>query len=128
MHVGNHNPWFSYSIDGQVLNEVTEHKDWGVVFDHVLKFHSHVSTIVLKANRTLGMIKKCFTALNQSTLLVLYKYLELEYCNTVWNLSYLTDMAKLEKVQQRATRILPTLRNLSYEERLHHPNLPSSAV
>jgi len=35
MHVGNHNP---YSIDGQVLNEVTEHKDLGVVFDHVLKF------------------------------------------------------------------------------------------
>jgi len=32
---------------------------------NVLKFHSHVSTIVLKANRTLGMIKKCFTALNQ---------------------------------------------------------------
>jgi len=69
------------------------------------------------------MIKKCFTALNQSTLLVLYKYLELEYCNTVWNLSYLTDMAKLKKVQRRATRILPTLRNLSYEERLNLPSL-----
>jgi len=77
------------------------------------------------------MIKKYFTALNQSTL---YNYLfcintwfrtQLEYCNTVWNLGYLTDMAKLEKVQRRVTRILPTLRNLSYEERLHHPNLPS---
>jgi len=37
----------------------------------------------------------------------------------------LHDMAKLEKVQRRATRILPTLRNLSYKERLHHLNLPS---
>ena len=30
-----------------------------------------------------------------------------------------------ERVQWRATRILPTLRNLSYEERLHHLNLSS---
>ena len=34
-------------------------------------------------------------------------------------------MGKLEKVQQRATTILPTLRNLSYEDRVHHLNLPS---
>ena len=54
------------------LVRVTDHKDLGVVFDDVLKFHSHVFTIVSKANRTLGMIKKCFTA---STLLVLYKNL-----------------------------------------------------
>jgi len=42
------------------------------------------------------------TTLNQSTLPVLYKHLvrtQLEYCNTVWNHGYLTDMAKSEKVQ-----------------------------
>ena len=70
MHGGNHNP---HTIDWQVFSEVTEHKDLGVVFDDVLKFHSHVFTIVSKANRTLGMIKKCFTALNHSTSLVFYK-------------------------------------------------------
>jgi len=94
----------------------------------VLKFHSHVSTIVSKANRILGMIKRWFTTLNQSTLLVLYKHLvrtQLEYCNTVWNHSYLTDMAKLKKVKWRATRILPTLRSLCYKERLHHLKLPT---
>ena len=36
---------------------------------------THVSAIVSKAKRTLGMINKCFTAVNHSTLLVLYKYL-----------------------------------------------------
>jgi len=67
MHVGNHNPWFSYTINE---TSSTEHNlDLGLVFDDVLKY---VSTIVLKANRTLGIIKKCFT---QSTLLVLYKHL-----------------------------------------------------
>ena len=71
------------------------------------------------------MIKKCFTTLNQSTLLLLYKHLvrpHLEYCNTVWNLTYLTD---IEKVQRRASRMLHHIRNLSYEERLYHLNLPS---
>jgi len=128
MHMGTHNPQFSYTIDGQFLDEVTEHKDLGVVFDNVLKFHSHVSTMASKANRILGMIKKCFTALNQTTLLLLYKHLvrpHLEYCNTVWNFGYLTDMAKIEKVQRRATRMLHNIRNLSYEERLLHLNLPS---
>ena len=66
MHVGNHNPQFSCTIDGQLLDELTEHKDLG---DNVLKFNSHMSVIALKANRILGMINKCFTALNQSTLL-----------------------------------------------------------
>ena len=119
MHVGNHNPHFSYTIDWQVLSEVTERKDLGVVFDGALKFHSHVFTVVSKANRTLGMIKKCFTALNQSTLLVLYKNLvRTQYCNTVWKLSYWTDVTKL----RRTMRILPTL---NYKERQHHLNLPS---
>ena len=88
---------FSYTINGQPLEEVTDHKDLGVVFKVSL---SRVSDNL--KNRILGMIKRSFTALNQSTLLLLYKHLVrpcLEYCNTVWNLGYLTDKAKLEKVQ-----------------------------
>jgi len=42
MHVGNCNPHFSYNIDGQLLEKVTKHKDLGVVFDKMMKFHSHV--------------------------------------------------------------------------------------
>jgi len=68
MHVGNHNLQFSYTIDGQAQMKLLNTKKLGMVFDHMLKFHSHVSTLVLKVNRTLGMIKKCFTSLNQSTL------------------------------------------------------------
>ena len=129
MHMGNHNPQFSYTINGQPLEEVTEHKDLGVVLDNMLKFHSHVSMITSKASRILGMIKRSFTTLNQqSTLLLLYRHLVrpcLEYCNTVWSLGYLTDMAKLEKVQRRAIRMLKNIRNWNYEERLRYLNLPS---
>ena len=87
-----------------------------------------MSMITSKANRILGMIKRSFTTLNPSTLLLLYKHPvrpSLEYCNIVWNLGYLTDLAKLEKVQRRATRMLKYIRNWNYEERLHYLNLPS---
>ena len=33
-------------------------------------------------------------------------------------------MAKLEKIQRRATRMLKNIRNWNYEERLHYLNLP----
>ena len=47
MNVDNHNSQFSCTIDEQLLDKVTEHKDLEVVFDNVLKFHSHMSTIAL---------------------------------------------------------------------------------
>ena len=67
--MGNHNPPFSNTIDGPFLEEVTERKDLGVVFDDMLKFHSCMSTKTSKVNRILGMIKD-FTVFNQSTLLL----------------------------------------------------------
>ena len=72
MHVCNNNPQFSYTINGQPLEEVTEHKDLGVVFDNMLKFHSHLSMITSKANRILDIIKR---SSQPSTLLLLYKHL-----------------------------------------------------
>ena len=42
VHVGNHNPHFSYTIDGQLLDEVTEHKDMGAEFDDkTMEFHAY---------------------------------------------------------------------------------------
>ena len=35
------------------------------------------------------------------------------------------DICGLENVQRRATKLIPTLRNLSYPERLQSLNLPS---
>ena len=42
----------------------------------------------------------------------------LEYANIVWGPTFVIDQRSLEKVQQRATKMLPELHNLSYTERL----------
>ena len=51
----------------------------------------------------------------------------LEYANIAWGPTFITDQRSrsLEKVQRRATKMLPELYNLTYAERLRHLKLPS---
>ena len=51
----------------------------------------------------------------------------LEYSNSVWGPPFILDQRKIEKVQRRATRLLPTLVDKSYSERLSLLQLPSLA-
>jgi len=49
----------------------------------------------------------------------------LEYSNSVWGPSFILDHRKLEKVQRRATRLIPTIADMPYSERLSTLPLPS---
>ena len=42
---------------------------------------------------------------------------QLEYCKQAWR-PYHKDIDMLERIQRRATKIFPELRDISYEERL----------
>ena len=42
----------------------------------------------------------------------------LEYCIQAWRPYRKNDIDKLEKIKQRATKMIPELRDLSYESRL----------
>ena len=43
----------------------------------------------------------------------------------MWNPYLIKDIEAIENVQRRATRLLPNMKNLSYEERLRTLNLPA---
>lgn len=49
----------------------------------------------------------------------------LEYGNVVWNPLYKKDINLIESVQRRATRLIPGMEGLSYEQRLRHLDMPS---
>ena len=49
----------------------------------------------------------------------------LEYANAVWSPMYKKDAVAIENVQRRATKLVPKIKNLTYEERLKSLNLPS---
>ena len=49
----------------------------------------------------------------------------MEYGNIIWGPHYKEDQKALQKVQERATKLIPSIHNIPYEERLRQPNLPS---
>ena len=49
----------------------------------------------------------------------------LEYASEIWNPHLIGDIQVLEKVQKRATKLVPDLRQLTYSDRLPALNLPS---
>ena len=128
MHLGNKNQQAKYQMRGTTLEAVSQEKDLGVTVDDKLLFHQHVAAAANKASRMLYLIKSTFTCLDQSTVPLLYKSLvrpHLEYGNVIWSPHTKKDQLEIEKVQRRATRMIPSLRGLTYEERLRRLHLPS---
>ncbi|KAK3887290.1 hypothetical protein Pcinc_008554 [Petrolisthes cinctipes] len=69
----------------------------------------------------LGYIKRQFGYRNKEIVLCLYNSLvrpHLEYAVQFWSPSYRKDIARLERVQARATKLIPSLRHKSYKDRL----------
>ena len=121
MHLGHDNPRKVYSMDGKVLSTTEEEKDLGVLIDNKLDFGKHINSIVGRANRVLGMIRISFACLNIQMFLDMYTALVrplLEYCVQVWSPYKIGQIKLLERVQRRATRLVPQLKDLCYDDRL----------
>ena len=112
----------------QMLEESGEERDLGVIIDESLKFHRHAAAAVKKANTVLEIIKKSFITLDTQTLPLLYKSMvrpHLQYGNVIWGPHYKGDQVMVEKVQKRATKLIPCIRHLPYDQRLKILKLPS---
>jgi len=65
----------------------------------------------------LGLIKKNYIYLTEEAFVILYKSLvrsHLEYANSVWNAHRQCLTKHLEKVQIRATKLVLTVKHLTY--------------
>ena len=124
-HIGQTNPHNKYTIAGIDLVE----SDLGIIVDNKLKFHIKTAHIVNKGFSILGgIIKKSFENLDEHTVPILYKTLVrpiLEYGNIIWGPHYSGDKHKIDRVQHRATRLVPGFDEIPYEERLRRLKLPS---
>ena len=49
----------------------------------------------------------------------------LEYASVLWTPLYKKDKITLENTQQRATRLVPSLKRITYSDRLKHLGLPT---
>ena len=110
------------------LEEVEYEKDLGVFVDSRLSFETHVLKAVSTANKMTGILKRNFKYMDDGIFLNLYKSLvrpHIEYSCVVWNPVTIRDQKAIEGVQRRATKSLPKLKDLNYEQRLRTLGLPS---
>jgi hypothetical protein len=132
MHIGHKNPRKIYHMtqDGTSVNlETTElEKDIGVHVDNELKFDRHIEIQCGKANRILGLIRRSFTYIDVTSMKQMYTALIrpiLEYGHVITYPRYKKSSILLENVQHRATKMVPALKALDYEERLKEMDLQS---
>ena len=126
MHIGHRNPQSSYTLLGNSVDCTDTEKDLGVVISNDLKFSKQCIEAEKKAQRMLGYIKRQFGFRNKEIVLTLYNSLvrpHLEYAVQFWCPSFRKDIIRLERVQARATKLIPSIRNLSFEDRLKELNL-----
>jgi hypothetical protein len=128
IHMGHSNPHNSYTIDTVTIEESDCERDLGIMVDHKLSFDQHISTIVNKANRLLGQIKRSFVSRNRKVLMPIYKNIirpMVEYGSTIWSPWKRKNIDFIEGVQRRFTKLIDKMKDHSYETRLARLDITS---
>ena len=126
MHIGDRNPQANYSLQGSEIQSVDQEEDLGIIISKDLKFTKQSIKVEKKAQKLIGYIKRQFKYRNKEIVLQLYTALvrpHLEYAVQFWAPSLQKDINRLEAVQARATKLVPTLRHFGYQRRMDRLNL-----
>ena len=121
LHTGPGNTGMNYEMGGSILSKTVKEKDLGVSMNANMKVSEQCRIAASKGNQILGMIRRNITYKEKSLIVPLYKAIvrpHLEYCIQAWSPYLRKDIDMLEKIQRRATKLIPGLRDLTYEERL----------
>ena len=121
IHIGHGNMDEEYKMGDAVLGRTTQEKDLGVTFSADMKVSEQCGIAASKRNQILGLIRITIMYKEKQLIVPLYKAIvrpHLEYCIQAWRPYRKKDIDKLERIQRRATKIIPELRDLSYESRL----------
>ena len=121
LHTGHGNLNVNYKMGDTVLGTTVKEKDLGVTISADMKVSEQCGIAASKGNKILGLIRRNITYKGKKLIIPLYKAIvrpHLEYCIQARRPYRKKDIDTLERIQRRATKMIPELRDLSYEERL----------
>ena len=121
LHTGHGNLNVNYKMGDTVLGTTVKEKDLGVTISADMNVSEQCGIAASKGNQILGLIRRNITYKGKKLIIPLYKAIvrpHLEYCIQAWRPYRKKDKDTLERIQRRATKIIPELRDLSFEERL----------
>ena len=121
LHTGPENTGMNYEMGGTILSKTVKEKDLGVTMNANMNVSEQCRIAASKGNQVLGMIRRNITYKEKSLIVPLYKAIvrpHLEYCIQAWNPHIRKDIDILENIQRRATKLIPGMIDLRYEERL----------
>ena len=98
---------FTYYLNGQPLNCITDHSYLGVLLSSSMSFSPHINNIVVKASTMLNFIRRNLSKSSIKVKSAAYLSLVcpiLEYSSSVWDPYLLTDIQSIDKVQRHAAR------------------------
>ena len=97
------------TINDNQVSQVTTAKSLGVTIDNKLDWSSHIDKLTKKVASGIGAIKRITHLVFRATLHLIYQALiklHFDYCNIVWGNCGITLLNKIQKLQNRAARVL----------------------
>ena len=103
----------------------------GVTIDRCLTFSNHVNNLCQKAAKQLHALARISRYLDEKSRIIIYNSFvksNFDFCPLVWNFCGKVNCGKIEKVQERAFRIIYQDYDATYSDLLQAANAPSLTV
>ena len=112
--------------EGVVLKRVDKEKDLGVIIQDNGQFEAHIDKMFGETYNLLRNIGLAFHYMDKDMMKKLISTIirpRLEYAGVVWSPYKKKHVKKLERLQRMATKMVPELAEMTYEERLREMDL-----
>ena len=99
----------SYTMHDQILENVDQSPYLGVQFTNTLKWDTHLNSILAKANKSLGFLRRNISIFPEEIKKRAYQAKvrpNVEYASSAWDPYQENHIKKIEMVQRRSSRVI----------------------